>query len=123
MKEQEIDFSVQINDLKDKEEESTPEIGIGSGMVEWFNWCKEEGIENVRMRVDEAIDAYGLDKKTDVIESFYDNDPKPVLDELKQILIAWQEKDYPDDETQWKAYFEDILTLVHRRTYNSRHDG
>ena len=73
MKEQVIDFSEQINDLKGQEEETTSKIGIGSGMLEWFKWCKGEGVENVRTMLDETIEAYGLDKKTNVIESFYDN--------------------------------------------------
>jgi 16S rRNA C967 or C1407 C5-methylase (RsmB/RsmF family) len=105
MKQEEIDFSEQIKEARSE-----------AGAERVADQQEEDAIEE---KVKANLEKYGIDITT----SFYDNDPKPVLDELKQVLISWEEKDYPDDETQWKAYFEDILTLVHRRTYNSRHDG
>ena len=103
MKQEEIDFSEQIKELQ--VDESKTQVD-------------ELAAELFVKKVDEAAEKFGID-----VKSFYDNDPKPIIEELKEILVMWQEKAYPDDETRWKEYYEDILTLVHKRTYNSKFDG
>jgi len=103
MKQEEIDFSEQIKELQDESSNTQVDPAAEELFVQ---------------KVNEAAEKFGID-----IKSFYDNDPKPIIEELKQILISWDEKAYPDDETRWKEYYEDILTLVHKRTYNSKFDG
>jgi hypothetical protein len=47
-------------------------------------------------------------------QGFGIEEPVDIVDELREILAIWEEKDYESDEARWKAYYEDIEKLVEK---------
>ena len=74
---------------------------------------KSNGISTIG--ADNQLTERKIMKLTDLIKE------APTLEEMKQpkwllalknILIQWEVKQYPDDRTKWEMYFEDIKDLV-----------
>ena len=38
--------------------------------------------------------------------------PDSVIEDLKDILFAWEEKEYSSDKDRWQSYARDIAALV-----------
>ena len=104
MKQEEIDFSEQIKEAKSEQD------------VESVDQQERDAIEE---KVKANLEKYGINITT----SFYDNAPKPLIEELKEMIVLWEENNYPNDTAKAEAYFQDLLTLIHRRSYNSKFDG
>jgi hypothetical protein len=103
MKQEEIDFSDQIKEAKSEGCESRSD---------------QERKDLIEKKVKANLEKYGID-----ITGFYDNAPKPIIEELKEMIVQWEENHYPNDQAKWESYFQDLLTLIHRRSYNSKFDG
>ena len=56
-------------------------------------------------------------KLTDLIKEEFsknlnENDGDTLIMALKNILLVWESKKYPDDKTRWEEYFMDIQELI-----------
>ena len=52
--------------------------------------------------------------KIDIPDSPFEVDVQQIKGKLKNILKAWETKEYPSDEVRWKMYFKDILNLYNK---------
>ena len=51
-----------------------------------------------------------------------DKEKESVIEELKQILAQWEEKEYDSDEDRWQEYYKDIEKLVDKHEGKEEHD-
>jgi len=76
---------------------------------------KQQGVTTIG--ADEELTERKIMKLTDLItEDFSKNlnesDGDTLIQALKNILVTWETKQYPDDRTRWEEYFMDIQELV-----------
>ena len=50
--------------------------------------------------------------KIDIPDNPFNPDASQITSRLKQILIQWEDKVYPNDRVRWNDYYHDIETLV-----------
>jgi len=76
---------------------------------------KQQGVTIIG--ADEELTERKIMKLTDLItedfsQNLNENDGDTLIQALKNILVTWETKQYPDDKTRWEEYFMDIDELV-----------
>ena len=76
---------------------------------------KQQGVTIIG--ADEELTERKIMKLTDLItedfsKNLNENDGDTLIQALKNILVTWETKQYPDDKTRWEEYFMDIQELI-----------
>ena len=76
---------------------------------------KQQGVTTIG--ADETLTERKIMKLTDLIKEDFsknldENDGDNMLQALKNILTAWETKQYADDKSRWEEYYMDIDELV-----------
>ena len=76
---------------------------------------KQQGVTTIG--ADEELTERKIMKLTDLIKEDFsknlnENEGDTIIQALKNILVTWETKQYPDDKTRWEEYYIDIEELV-----------
>jgi len=76
---------------------------------------KQQGVTIIG--ADEELTERKIMKLTDLIKEDFsknlnENEGDTIIQALKNILVTWETKQYPDDKTRWEEYYIDIEELV-----------
>ena len=76
---------------------------------------KQKGVTTIG--ADEELTERKIMKLTDLIKEDFsknlnENEGDTIIQALKNILVTWETKQYPDDKTRWEEYYIDIEELV-----------
>lgn len=92
-----------------------------------FPGIDEEGFRDITTKLkqqgvtiigaDEELTERKIMKLTDLIKEDFsknlnENEGDTIIQALKNILVTWETKQYPDDKTRWEEYYIDIEELI-----------
>ena len=68
-----------------------------------------------KIKITEATLSRIMERMLTEQESPEEND---VFDDLKKVLVTWENKEYSSDESRWKEYYKDIENLLKKYEVN-----